>query len=358
MKEFNEKNNVEDITFDVNSNIDESNDNFQYNATVLFVFLQGMFGIHRLINGKMKSGTFMLITSSIIVPIFSILYIYGFFTENVALMLTGLIYIPFVFAVDIMALVDLVMVITGSFKDKNNVPIKSSGPFMKNWVHVFIISYFVYTMIISFVVGIGTAVFIGNNFEDYFDIEYEYTEQISYDNSETAIDAINSCLYEDELSDTEFESVDSFKESVSGYFNDKGYTVEDDKELPNSLIITKEAEDITYALTVTFESVNDKKKISFCGMFAVETIDDVEYTIDQTPNAFSESKGLEYFIMVLFEDRQTMVNGQYFYDEERYELSEILTGDYDVEKDEKDIVENLENLIDKLKEEGDFIFNK
>lgn len=109
--------------------------NKKYIRTLMTCFFLGMFGCHRIINSKLKSGLIMLTSSFIVLITFIVLYVTSISREINELMKTFVILSLIIFVIlHLWKTIDLILIITNRFKVSNPKKyLRSSKPFLYGW---------------------------------------------------------------------------------------------------------------------------------------------------------------------------------------------------------------------------------
>lgn len=337
----------------------KSIDETQYTVTLLFSYFAGGLGIHRLLNGKKVSGMIMMLLSIVILPLFLILLTVGLINDSKILWITGLLSIPVIFVLIIWVISDFFTIISGKFKNSNNEEVKSGKSFFRCFANIIVILVIIFNLIISSVSSMFLADPINKAFQSYLDGEFDLRPTVVVDKDVEALNQnmsqLSNCLYLEDKEVKEFEDYDSIIDPITAHFEELGYKPKVNKR-QNNIIFSKNENNVISEFGIDLKKTSEGYKMDRCYLNITNDLDAI-YTVSLDEKSSKKTKS--YYVMV-YDGDQINVLGSYVLADDEFELYEIIPSgktEYDAENDEYQIVKELNDLIDKLTEEEEDIFD-
>lgn len=334
---------------------------WRYHLTVILTYMFGLFGVHRIINNKKISGIAMLVLTlisytillvssvkilNLILTEFNIINIDDIAGKTIPYMILMIIGVVVLSAVSIWCFVDLIMIMSGVFKDgKTKKKIVSGKPFIKTWSNILILVLVIASIIYSVTINVIVQTSLKDVLlSDRFDISDDYSDS-DYDNDndyEVNEDGdISSCIYDGDYVD--FGRNENIREESIQFLESKGYAV-----VESEYSIFEFSKEVNGYELDGFASSWEDDDVASCSLSITSWDDDFNlYTI--TTNDFGYD-GLFIIISV----NSNYISGTYDVDNKEYELyltENILEevpeeSPYDVNVDELGIMSKTNEMLE------------
>ncbi len=355
-----------DENFNLNNQEVKKGDDGNYVVTLLLCYFLGMFGAHRIYNGRKVSGFIMLVMQILFIILAGTMFgvtgakaVDGDATVGIAALLFTLFFVLCLIT-PIWAFVDLIIIFCGKFKNATGAYVKSSKSFLKTWVNYVVIGLMVMSLI--------TNVIINKTISSFFDFESDVTvseeeadkedkddKKGSSSKKNDSVEILKECVSDDSFSDIEVDDRDEFEEDLEEFFDDLDYDMNIMKESYIDVIsFSKEDGDFEYEFSIAFDD-EEETEISYC-TYDVSYFDFSEGGHSMMLEMYDEDEINVYYS---FEDGDTeyTVSGEYDIENEEYELVVYeefdfdTEEDYDVEDDKFDVMDDLNEGVEKYFEE-------
>ncbi len=365
-----------------NENVSESS----YSVTAILCFFLGIFGAHRLYNGRKASGITMLVINLILVVVFIILF--GMMLSEVltdgdefklgiiAMLMFLILLIISIFR--IWSFIDLIIILCGKFKNNSGEYVRSKKPFFKTGANYIIIILLVLSMIVGLIIGFASYSIFSESYAQVLAdgaLVEEMNDEVSEivlnnkerkaerESKNDSVDTLEECLsvsnYDEVLNDREefVDELDQYLESL-GYDKKEFYSDGSDR----LLFSRKDDFGYSYKLNIAFGEGEASDIISSC-YFKVDYEGFEESDRHNYSSVESKNEGVVeiYHAFEDDEDKYT-VNGNYEVDSSDFNITlyENLeyedAFEYDTDYDLYDIMEIIDIIIMVYFEEYDVIF--